>query len=86
MVLKTIPIKFILALLVLFVFVAAPVDAARKSSYSTPKLQKGYTKKSGGYVAPHYKTTSNKTQRDNYSTKGNTNPFTGEKGTKPIER
>ncbi|CAG1064501.1 hypothetical protein BAC1_00058 [uncultured bacterium] len=76
---------FILILFALLIL-AAPVDAARKSSYSTPKLQKGYAKKSGGYVAPHYKTTPNRTQRDNYSTKGNTNPYTGKKGTKPLER
>ena len=42
---------------------------------------KGYTKKNGTYVAPHYKTKSNKSKHDNYSTKGNTNPHTGKKGT-----
>lgn len=33
------------------------------------------------YVDPYYKTKSNDTKDDNYSTKGNTNPYTGEKGT-----
>lgn len=42
---------------------------------------KGYTKKSGAYVAPHRKTAPNKTQRDNYGTKGNVNPYTGKTGT-----
>jgi len=41
---------------------------------------RGYFKKSGTYVAPHYKSTSNRTKLDNYSTKGNSNPFTGKKG------
>lgn len=42
---------------------------------------RGYIKPSTGrYVAPHYKTTPNKTKFDNFSTKGNTNPFTGKKG------
>jgi hypothetical protein len=43
---------------------------------------RGYIKPSTGrYVAPHYKTTPNKTKFDNFSTKGNVNPFTGKKGT-----
>ena len=45
------------------------------------KRTKGYTKKNGTYVAPHHKTKSNKSKHDNYSTKGNTNPYTGKKGT-----
>jgi hypothetical protein len=42
----------------------------------------GYTKSDGTYVAPHYRSTPNSTVLDNYSTKGNTNPYTGKKGTK----
>ena len=41
-----------------------------------------YIKKSWTYVAPHYKTSPNKTKIDNYSSKGNYNPFTGKKGYK----
>lgn len=47
------------------------------------KTTKGYIKKDGTYVAPHQKTAPNKSKDDNYSTKGNTNPYTGKKGTKP---
>lgn len=43
---------------------------------------KGYVKKDGTYVQGHYKTKANNTKTDNYSTKGNTNPYTGKKGTK----
>lgn len=43
---------------------------------------KGYTKKNGTYVAPHYKSTRNKSKFDNYNTKGNVNIYTGKKGTK----
>lgn len=43
---------------------------------------KGYTKSNGTYVAPHRQTNSNNTQRDNWSSKGNTNPDTGKAGTK----
>ncbi|MDO8430174.1 MAG: hypothetical protein Q7S73_02305 [bacterium] len=42
---------------------------------------KGYYKPSSGrYVMPSYRTSPNKTKIDNYSTKGNYNPYTGKKG------
>jgi hypothetical protein len=42
---------------------------------------KGYYKPSTmKYVAPSYRTSPNKTKLDNYSTKGNYNPYTGKKG------
>jgi hypothetical protein len=43
---------------------------------------KGYTKKDGTYVAPSDRTAPNKTETDNWSAKGNTNPKTGKEGTK----
>ena len=46
----------------------------------------GYTKKDGTYVAPHYRTAPNKTQRDNYSSKGNYNPNTGKMGKKNAKK
>ncbi|MEK8025025.1 hypothetical protein [Pseudaquabacterium rugosum] len=42
----------------------------------------GYTKKDGTYVAPHNRTNRNDTQRDNWTSKPNTNPHTGKDGTK----
>lgn len=43
---------------------------------------KGYFKPSTGtFVQPYFKTSPNRTKWDNYSTKGNINPFTGKKGT-----
>ncbi|MDD3144798.1 MAG: hypothetical protein PHV23_01660 [Candidatus Gracilibacteria bacterium] len=44
------------------------------------KYQKGYIKKNGTYVQGHYKTVSNSKKSDNFSTKGNYNPYTGKKG------
>lgn len=41
----------------------------------------GYTRKDGTYVQPHYSTNPNSTKLDNWSTKGNTNPYTGKSGT-----
>ncbi len=46
------------------------------------KPVKGYTKKDGTYVAPHHRTEQNRTQRDNYSSKPNVNPYNGRKGAK----
>ena len=43
---------------------------------------RSYTTKNGTYVAPHYQTNPNGTKTDNWSTKGNANPFTGKPGTK----
>ena len=43
---------------------------------------KGYYRKDGTYVAPHYRSDPNSTTHDNWSTKGNVNPYTGELGTK----
>lgn len=41
---------------------------------------KGYTRSDGTYVAPHIRSSPNNTQSDNYSTKGNINPYTGKQG------
>jgi hypothetical protein len=41
---------------------------------------KGYLKKDGTYVQPYYRTSPNKNMFDNFSTKGNYNPYTGKAG------
>jgi hypothetical protein len=42
---------------------------------------RGHVTKSGTYVAPHYQTNPDNSRMNNWSTKGNTNPFTGKAGT-----
>ena len=42
----------------------------------------GYTKKDGTVVQPYTRTHENSTQKDNFSSKGNVNPYTGKVGTK----
>ncbi len=44
---------------------------------------KSYTRKDGTFVQGHYRTNPNSTNRDNYSTLGNTNPHTGKPGWVP---
>ena len=68
--------KFAIVLLSVFVlglFVSA-------SSAESVTRVRGYYKKSGTYVVPHYKSTRDSFKFNNYSTKGNYNPFTGKKG------
>jgi hypothetical protein len=47
---------------------------------------RGYTRADGTYVAPHMQTNPNATTSDNWSTRGNVNPYTGQAGTKPDTR
>jgi hypothetical protein len=41
----------------------------------------GYTRNNGTYVAPHQQTNPNNTQMDNYGSRPNVNPYTGQTGT-----
>lgn len=43
---------------------------------------RGYYRRDGTYVRPHYRTRADGTQRDNYSTHPNVNPYTGKRGSK----
>lgn len=51
---------------------------------------KGHYRKDGTYVKPHQRTRPNNTVTDNYSYKGNVNPYTGKVGTRtytqPVKR
>lgn len=50
-----------------------------KLSYSDTYVN-GYYKKNGSYVNGHYRSSKNNSVYDNYSTKGNINPYTGKRG------
>lgn len=60
--------------LLLSVLISLPAIA--KNTYVQP-----YIKSNGTYVNGYYKTTPNNNIYDNWSTKGNYNPYTGQKGT-----
>jgi hypothetical protein len=69
-------------LMFLFGFLAIASFASAQTNSST-RYQSGYYKPSTGtYVQPHYKTNNNNTNHDNYSTKGNTNSYTGQSGSR----
>ena len=42
---------------------------------------RGYTKDNGTYVQPHHRSSPNEYKNDNWSTSGNSNPYTGKSGT-----
>ncbi len=45
---------------------------------------RGYFKSDGTYVQPHYRSAPNSTRFDNWSTRGNVNPYTGQRGTRNL--
>ena len=51
------------------------------SAASADQYVRGYTRQNGTYVQPHMQTNSNGNPFDNYSTRGNVNPYTGQIGT-----
>jgi len=48
---------------------------------SAQQYVNGYTRADGSYVQGHYRSAPNATRQDNYSTQGNYNPYTGQRGT-----
>ena len=52
------------------------------STVSAASRVNGYTRKNGTYVQPYYKTSPNSVRYDNYSYKGNYNPYSGKTGTR----
>jgi len=42
---------------------------------------RGYTRKNGTYVQPHYRTTPDSSRSNNWNSQGNINPYTGKQGT-----
>ena len=64
-------IFFVIIIILLFVEIAFAKDMRVRS----------HIRKDGTYIQSHMKTKPNHTLRDNYSTKGNVNPYTEKHGT-----
>ncbi|MCE3255630.1 MAG: hypothetical protein K0R25_1124 [Rickettsiaceae bacterium] len=56
------------------------VGATNSASAKQETYVEGHYRKDGSYVKGHYKTIPDRNIRNNYSTKGNYNPHTGEEG------
>ena len=54
--------------------------AVTRGPFSQNSPVSGYTRSNGTYVESHIRTMPNDTNWDNFSTKGNSNPFTGSTG------
>lgn len=52
---------------------------AASSSFADDYVN-GYIRRDGAYVQPHYRSESNDYRYDNYSSQGNSNPYTGRQG------
>ena len=57
---------------------AALATGAWSQTYVKP-----HVRKDGTYVEGHHRTSPNRTVDDNYGTRGNYNPYTGQSGTEP---
>jgi hypothetical protein len=68
----------LLLLLLLLLDVSQAFSGGRGGSVSV----RGYTRKDGTYVQPHYRSAPDGSFSNNWSTKGNTNPYTGKEGTR----
>jgi hypothetical protein len=49
------------------------------------EMVRGYIRKDGTYVQPHFRSSPNNYKFDNYGSQGNVNPYTGRKGYAPNE-
>jgi len=64
----------------LFIILIITLMTSAVSFAQSTKYQKGYYRKNGTYVTGHYKTQSDRTNHNNFSTSSNRNPYTGSKG------
>jgi hypothetical protein len=53
--------------------------AANNAAFSDDYVN-GYVRQDGTYVQPNFRSESNQYRYDNYSSQGNSNPYTGQQG------
>jgi hypothetical protein len=71
------------ALLILALAAACSVAVAKGGGKSGGShTVHGHVTKNGTYVPPHQRSNPNDSKTDNWSSKGNSNPYTGKEGTK----
>ena len=73
--------KSVLKKKILLIFLAKFICLSSNEQTNSSHVKvKGYDKKKRTYVQPHYRTAPNSTKNENFSTVGNTNPYTGKAG------
>lgn len=65
--------------------IAALIASILAASAFADNYTRGYIKRDGTSVDGHYKTEPNQSRSDNYSSQGNTNPYTGQRGSQRNE-
>ena len=63
------------------IFAALAATVCFASTASADQYVNGHFRRDGTYVEPYYRSSPNNTPYDNYSTRGNVNPYTGQAGT-----
>ena len=66
--------------LIFFLLATFSFSSFSQSKSSSDVYVKSYTRSNGTVVKGYYRTAPNSTNRDNFSTRGNVNPYTGKKG------
>ena len=81
-------LEIIKVMVCLIPILSLPNAYAKKNSNSLGGSHSvnGYVKKNGTYVQPHHATNPNQTQKDNWSSKPNVNPYNGKPGTKEAQK
>lgn len=77
-----ITMKNIYFLVLGFVFLLALAFPGTSIEARTVKVKSYYKPSTGTYINSYYRTSPNSYKFDNYSSKGNYNPYTGKVGTK----
>lgn len=62
------------------VLIAATVALSACSAALADEYVQGHVTKNGTYVAPHYRSSPDSSYNNNWSVKGNVNPYTGRSG------
>ena len=68
-------------ILLTFAVIGVLLFSTATAEAKTVRVNGYYKPSTGAYVMPYYRTSPNSTKYDNYSTKGNYNPYTGKVGT-----
>lgn len=66
---------------ILLSLLISDISHARRSGFGAVRVRSSFTK-TGTYRPAHYRSRSDSFRFNNYSTRGNTNPWTGKRGYK----
>jgi hypothetical protein len=77
---RGLPMRRLALAVVLALGLLAPVAFAPSEALACDTYVSGYYRSDGTYVSGHYRSCSNSTTLDNWTTRGNSNPYTGAPG------